>query len=199
MAENMYNGFHNMNTTTFDTGERTGGRTRQGLPLIPDTIQFLQYFLSLNPNKSFHRTELFEAVAKEFNVPATLQEAEGKTIKPLFHSQMDYIICDAVHGDREEHVSGSPRVGEPWMKRVAYATYQHITGNGTVSPKHRKQPKVSRKLVEECRVSVRTLKSLDNTKVGPYPPERILCELGGRMWNDDVIEAAIRMEFPQFV
>lgn len=183
-------------TSQFDSGFRS---EKNGLPLIPEIVRFLEHFLKTDPNKSYSRLDLIDAVAKEFQIPSVNQEAEGDSPTPLFHSRMNFIIADAVQGERADHVPGAPIIGEPWAKRIGVGIYQHITGNGVAAPKFRKSPKVPRKLVEECRVSVRILKSLDNSKVGPYPPERILCELGGRTWSDDVIEAAIKLEFPGIV
>ena len=118
------------------------------------------------------------------------QEAEGpKSTTPGYYTRLTYLISDGIQGVRRAD-------GNPFLKRIAYAVYQHVTGNGELDDATRemlrkqRSPKVSKREVELARVSVRLLKSLKS----PHDPETILCELGG-LWSDDVIEAAIKLEF----
>ena len=184
-----YDGFTMNNTISpFDSGVRS---EKNNLPLIPDIVRFLEHFLKSDPDKSYTRLDLIDAVAKEFQIPTMNQEVEGDSSTPLFHSRMNFIIADAVQGERADHVPGAPIVGKPWAKRLDVGVYQYIGGNGTALPLHRREVKVPKRLVEEARVSVRILKSLPV----PHDPETIMVELGGRVWSDDVLEAAIKLEF----
>jgi len=170
----------------FDTGNWS---EVNGLPGQQDMVNFLAWLTAAVPNKNFTRRQLMDEVAKEFEIPATAQEAEGpKSNTPGYYTRLTYLISGAVLGKWRSE-------GKPFIKRIDRSVYQHITGNGTVSPEMRSflktQPKVSKKYVEEARVSVRILKNL----TVPHSPEEIMVELGGRLWSDDVIEAAINLEF----
>jgi len=157
-----------------------------GLPGQDDIICYLEHLLSSDPNKCFTRRDLMESVIQEFGIPTVNAEAEGpKSNTTGFYTRMTYLITDAVQGKRRAD-------GNQFAKRISYGVYQHVTGNGVVSHELRKSPAVSKRMVEEARVSVRLLKSLSP----PHDAETIMCELGGRLWSDDVIEAAIKMEFP---
>jgi hypothetical protein len=178
-----------MNTATskFDSGKRS---EINGLPLIEDITRFIENLLLSSPNTSFTRLDLIEAVTNEFNIPSNLIEMLGPdSSTPLFNTRMNYIISDAIHGERENHFPGAAITGKPWAKRVALGQYQHITGNGTALKTIRRTPTVSIRLVRQAAVSVRILKKLN------HDPETIMVELGNRIWNDDVIEAAINLEF----
>ncbi len=168
----------------FDTGNWS---EVNGLPGQQDMVNFLQHLTQTDPNKNFTRRQLMDEVAKEFEIPATAQEAEGpKSTTPGYYTRLTYLISGAVLGKWRSE-------GKPFLKRIEWSVYQHITGNGTVSREMRAflktQPKVSKKYVEEARVSVKLLKDLK------YDAEAIMVELGGRLWSDEIIEAAINLEF----
>jgi hypothetical protein len=173
----------------FDTGNWS---EVNGLPGQQDIMNFMEHLTKTNPNRCFTRRQLMDEVAKEFGIPTTAQEADGPNSHTAgYYTRLTYLISDAIQGVRRAE-------GNPFLKRIAYSVYQHVTGNGELDPEmrellHKRQTvKVSKRLVEEARVSVRILKSLNP----PHDPETILCELGGKIWNDDVLEAAIKLEFP---
>lgn len=182
-----------MTTTTerksqFDTGNWS---EVNGLPGQQDIMNFLEHLTASDPNRCFTRRQLMDEVAKEFGVPATAQEAEGpKSNTPGYYTRLTYLISDAIQGVRRAE-------GNPFLKRIAFSVYQHVTGNGELDVamremiQSRRTVKICKRLVEEARVSVRILKSLNP----PHDAETIICELGGRIWSDDVIEAAVKMEF----
>jgi hypothetical protein len=125
-----------------------------------------------------------DAVAKEFNIPAAAQEAEGpKSNTAGYYTRMTYLITDAVQGKRRAD-------GNKFAKRIGYSVYQHVNGNGIVPLELKtaaSMPKISKRELGQARVSVKILKSLN------WEPERIMMELN--QWPDDVVEAAINMEF----
>ncbi len=157
----------------FDTGQWS---EVNGLPGQNDIIHYLEFLLSSNPNRCYSRSDLMNAVAREFEIPEPATEAEGpKSNTPAYYTRLTYLITDAIQGKRRAD-------GNQFAKRIALGIYQHITGNGVI---------VLPKDVEECRVSVRILKNLKS----PFSPEQIMVELSGRMWSDNVIETAINLEF----
>ena len=124
-----------------------------------------------------------DEVATEFGIPTVAQEAEGPQSQTSgYYTRMTYLITDSVQGKR--------RANAPFAKRIAFGVYQHITGSGVLPIALRKTPKVSKRLVEQARVSVRILKGLQ------HDADTILGELGGKVWSDDVILTAIKFEFP---
>jgi hypothetical protein len=130
-----------------------------------------------------------DSVIKEFGIPNANAEAEGPaSITGAFYTRMTYLITDAVQGKRRAD-------GNQFAKRICYNIYQHISGNGQLSDNikkmQRKASKLSRKLVEEARVSVRILKRLAK----PFDSDGCMAELGGRCWSDDIIQRAIEIEF----
>lgn len=177
-----------MTTTTksqFDTGNWSDVN---GLPGQDDMIHFMEHLLQSNPHKCFSRRQLMDSVAREFGIPATAQEADGpKSSTPGYYTRLTYLITDAVQGKRRAD-------GNPFAKRIGPGVYQHISGDGKLSVEFKKAPKVPKRLLDQARVSVKILKSLST----PHTPEQIFVELGGK-WPDDVIEAAIKSEFPEFV
>lgn len=173
----------------FDTGNWS---EVNGLPGQQDMLNFLSYLTSTNPDRCFTRRQLMDEVAKEFDIPAMAQEAEGpKSHIAGYYTRLTYLISDAIQGVRRAN-------GNPFLKRIAFSVYQHINGNGVVDLamreflRKRALNTVSRRHVEDARISVRILRHLNP----PMDPETILCELGGRAWSDEEIETAIRMEFP---
>ena len=166
----------------FDTGNWS---EINGLPGQDDIINYLEHLLAADPNKCHTRRGLMESVVNEFGIPIPNAEAEGpKSTTPGFYTRITYLITDAVQGKRRA-------IGNQFAKRISFGVYQHISGNGVISNELLKPRKVSKRLVDEARVSVKILKNLNP----PHDPETIMCELGGRIWSDDIIEAAIKMEF----
>ncbi len=161
----------------------SGHRTEKGLPLIPDIIKYLEFELKSDPNKSFSRLDIHNAVIGEFNIPSEVLDIKGDSQTPLFQSRINFIIADAVQGEREDHVVGSPITGEPWIKRIGLGLYQHISGPNATC----KFQGLPRKQINEAVVSVKILKNLG------WNPERIISEL--HTWSDDVVEAAIQRVF----
>ena len=175
----------------FDTGNWS---EVNGLPGQQDMLNFLEFLVSQDPNKCRTRRQLMDEIAKEFEIPSEAQEAEGpKSDTAGYYTRLTYLISGAVLGKWRSE-------GNPFLKRIARSVYQHINGNNVVSTEIQKYfktlhpPKLSKRRVEECRVSVRILKGL---KIS-HSPEEIMFELGGRIWSDDIIEAAIKDEFPAF-
>ncbi len=175
-----------MTKSTFDSGNWS---SVNGLPGQNDIIQYLEYLLLLEPNKCHTRRGLMDSVVKEFGIPDTNAEAEGpQSMTAGFYTRMTYLITDAVQGKRRAD-------GNQFAKRLSLGVYQHVTGNGIIDADLKKfkrnAPKISKKLVEEARVSVRILKSLAK----PFDADGCMAELGGRCWSDEIIERAIELEF----
>lgn len=171
----------------FDTGNWSDVN---GLPGQDDIISYLEHLFTSNPNRCFTRRGLMDEVAKEFGIPAVAQEAEGpKSHTAGYYTRMTYLITDSIQGKRRAD-------GNAFAKRIGYGVYQHISGDGVVPKELRtaaSRPKLPKREVESCRVSVRILKSLQDPKW--QDPTTILCELGGRQWSDEIVEAAINLEF----
>jgi len=172
-----------MTTTTksrFDTGKWS---PVNGLPGQDDIINYLEYLLASDPNKCFTRRGLMDSVIDEFEIPTPAAEAEGpKSNTTGFYTRMTYLITDSIQGKRRAD-------GNQFAKRLKLGVYQYITGNGVISPDLRKPKKVSKHKVDQARVSVKILKELK------WEVERIMLELGGQIWDDDTVEAAINLEF----
>ena len=173
--------------SNFDTGNWS---EINGLPGQQDILNFMQHLTSTNPNRCFTRRQLMDEVAREFDIPTTAQEAEGpKSNTPGYYTRLTYLISDAIQGVRRAE-------GNSFLKRIYFAVYQHITGNGEVDAEilkrlqARTKVKLPKREVDSCRASVRILKNLAT----PHDPETIMVELG-HLWSDDVIEAALKMEF----
>lgn len=169
-------------SSKFDTGNWSDVN---GLPGQQDILNFLQYLTASDPNKCYTRRDLMDEVAKEFEIPATAQEAEGpKSTTAGYYTRLTYLISDGIQGKRRAE-------GNAFMKRIAPACYQHITGNGVVSKEFR-NTRTTRRSVSEAMVSVNILRSLN------WDAERIYNELAGRDlmgWSDADIEAAIERVF----
>ncbi len=180
------------NTTTRKSSFDSGNWSEvNGLPGQQDIMNYLEHLTSSEPNRCFTRRQLMDEVAKEFGIPATAQEANGPNSTTAgYYTRLTYLISDGIQGVRRAE-------GNPFLKRVAFATYQHVSGNGELDVeaaeriKQQRKTKLPKRLVDEARVSVRILKSL----AVPHDPETIMVELGGRVWSDDIIEAAIKLEF----
>lgn len=172
-----------MNTITTKSQFDTGNWSEvNGLPGQDDIINYLEHLLASNPNQCFTRRGLMDAVINEFGIPATNAEAEGpKSNTTGFYTRMTYLITDAVQGKRRAD-------GNAFAKRICFGVYQHISGDGIISPELKKPKKVSARKVGEAMVSVKILKSLNHT------PEQIMCEVS-HLWDDDTIEAAINQVF----
>lgn len=171
--------------STFDSGNWS---PVNGLPGQDDIINYLEHLLSQDVNQCFTRRQLMDAVINEFGIPTTAAEAEGpKSTTSGFYTRMTYLITDAVQGKRRAD-------GNRFAKRIRFGVYQHINGNGVLPKELKPKKKLSERLVEQVRVSVRILKNL-KAPYGPYSPERVMVELGGRSWSDDVIEEAINREY----
>ena len=171
----------------FDTGNWS---EVNGLPGQQDIMNFMQHLTSTDPNRNFTRRQLMDEVAKEFTIPVDTQEAEGpKSTTPGYYTRLTYLISDAIQGVRRAE-------GNPFLKRIYFAVYQHVTGNGEVDAETMKRlqsrstVKLPKREVDSCRVSVRILKNLAT----PHDPETIMVELG-HLWSDEVIEAALDLEF----
>jgi len=173
---------NNMNTTqksNFDTGHWS---EVNGLPGQDDIINYLEHLLSVNPNQCFTRRGLMDSVINEFGIPASNAEAEGpKSNTAGFYTRMTYLITDAIQGKRRAD-------GNQFAKRICFGVYQHVTGNGVISPKLKTPKRVSVRLVNQAMVSVKILRDLNHS------PEQIICETS-HLWEDDVIEAAIEKVF----
>ena len=153
------------------------------LPLQGQVDGFLKELFPKDHTESFYLTALTDKVINHFDV-----DGEDANLK-----------YDHTHGQTSAETTRIEQLTN-WgcvhlllagiVKRTGPNEYQHITG-----PKAMYAPnRLPRRDISECRVSVRILKSL---KV-PHAPEEIMFELGGRLWSDDVIEAAIKAEFPDF-
>jgi hypothetical protein len=169
-------------SSKFDTGNWS---EVNGLPGQQDIMNFLEFLTSSDPNKCYTRRDLMDEVAKEFEIPTVAIEAEGpKSTTPGYYTRLTYLISDGIQGKRRAE-------GNPFMKRIAPACYQHITGNGVVS-KEFKNTRTSRRGVSEAMASVKILQSLN------WDEERIYNELAGQNlcgWSDADIEAAIEKIF----
>jgi hypothetical protein len=107
----------------FDTGNWS---EVNGLPGQQDIMNFLEHLTANNPNRCFTRRQLMDEVAKEFEIPAAAQEAEGpKSNTSGYYTRLTYLISDAIAGVRRAE-------GRPFLKRIAFSVYQHVTGNGEV-------------------------------------------------------------------
>lgn len=128
--------------STFDSGIRSD---INGLPPIPDIIRFMEALMEYDPNLSYTRQELTEYVADEFDIPPAVKDATEGCKTTLFQTRMNYILCDAIRGERENHISDSPIIGEPWAKRIGVNTYQHISGPDKAIPTihHESKPTTS--------------------------------------------------------
>ena len=158
----------------FDSGERS---ITCGLPREIEMFNYMRFLLESNPTRIFTRHEIEESIAQEFSIPISLMEAEGPGSKtPIFHTEISYLISDAIGGNR--------KTATPFLKRVGLAEYQHISGPAKAL---KCIPNVSKRLVNEAMVSVKMLKDLG------WEPERIMLEL--HQWSDDVVEAAIEKVF----
>ena len=163
----------------FDTGNWS---EVNGLPAQDDIIHYMEHLFASDPNKCYTRQELMSEVIKEFGIPATNAEADGpQSNTSAFYTRVTYLITDGLQGKRRAD-------GHPFIKRLSSSVYQHISGNGVITGKARKQPKVSKRLVGQALVSVKILWELNNS------PEEVICKLA-HLWNDDVIEAAIKQIF----
>ena len=155
-----------------------------GLPAQDDIINYLEHLFMSDPNKNHTRRGLMESVIHEFGIPAMAAEAEGpKSNTTGFYSRCTYLITDAIQGKR--------RAANPFAKRLTWGVYQHISGDGKIDPTVIKAPAkpVSKHQVKLARVSVKILKGLGKS------PEEIMVDLGGIVWDDLVVEVAIKQEF----
>lgn len=107
---------------------------RNNLPSIPCIVAYLESLLKEMPDLVWTDAELNEAVIEEFGIPAADVARLGDSTTPLFKTRMNYILADAIQGEREDHIPDAPIVGEPWAKRVASGQYQHVSGNGVAVP-----------------------------------------------------------------
>lgn len=172
-----------MTTTTitkspFDTGNWS---EVNGLPGQDDMIHYMEHLLASNPNQCFTRRGLMDSVAKEFNIPTMAQEVEGPQSGTTgFYTRMTYLITDSVQGKR--------RAEKAFAKRLAFGVYQHISGNGEISPDIKKaltkRAKLSNRDVKDAMTSVQILHRMN------WSPEAIILDL--HQWSDEVIEEAIR-------
>lgn len=113
----------------FDTGNWS---EVNGLPGQSDMLNFLRHLAGQNQNRCFTRRQLMEEVAKEFEIPAHVQEAEGPNSDTTgYYTRLTYLIADAVHGVRRAD-------GEAFLKRLEFNVYQHSEGDGKVSVEFRK-------------------------------------------------------------
>lgn len=171
-----------MNTTIapFDSGRRS---SVNGLPPEEDIIHFLNHLFAQDPNKCFTRKDLMREVGNGFDIPADNQEVSGPhSDRARYYTFLSYLITDTIMGTGLTN-------GTIFAKRLSFGVYQHVTGNGVISPDLRKPKKVSQHKVGQARVSVKILRELK------WEPEKIMLELGGQVWDDDTVEAAIKMEF----
>ena len=157
-----------------------------GLPNEQCMTNFLEHLTASDPNKCWTRRDLYNAIATGFDIPATVQEAEGpKSNTPAFATSVSRgVISQAIYGVRHSK-------DNPFLKRIATACYQHVSGNGVVSKEFR-TTRTSNRNVKEAIVSVKILHSLN------WDAERVFCELAGRDycgWTDADIEAAVEQVF----
>jgi len=157
------------------------------LPHEQCMTDYLKHLTSTDPNKNYQRSDIETVIAKEFAIPTSAQEALGpKSNVRQFSTSVSWIIDHAIQGIRHSE-------GDPFLKRIAYGVYQHISGNGELSIEMRERihkksfVKVSKRLVGEAIPSVKILQRLG------WEPERIVLELN--QWSDEVIEAAIKKVF----
>ena len=104
-----------------------------GLPGQQDIMNFLRHLTTQDPNRCFTRRQLMDEVAKEFEIPTTAQEAEGPQSHTAgYYTRCTYLIADAISGVRRAEADGA------FLKRLEFNVYQHVTGNGVVTPEFRK-------------------------------------------------------------
>ena len=152
----------------FETSERS---VTNGLPIEMDIFNFMRHLAESNPTLVLTRTSVKNSIVEEFHIEPEIAEAVG---------------TDALYAIR--------KTTTPFLKRVGFGEYQHISGPGSPYVKtasHGPRIKVSPKAVSEAVVSVRILKDLG------WEPERIIDEL--HQWPTHVVEAAIRKVFINFV
>jgi hypothetical protein len=169
-----------MRVSRFDTGNWSNVN---GLPGQDDMIRYLEYLLSADVDKCFSRRDLMAAVVNEFGIPVVAAEAEGPNSSTAgFYTRLTYLITDGVRGER--------RAPHQFMRRLGLSVYQHVHGNGVISPEFRQRNKVSRKEVSLAVPSVKLLRDLGQDK------ETIFCNMCDKTsWNEHVVEAAIRQVF----
>ena len=113
----------------FDTGNWS---EVNGLPGQNDMLNFLRDLAGRNKNRCFTRRQLMEEVAKEFEIPAHVQEAEGPNSNTSgYYTRLTYLIADGVHGVRRAD-------GQAFLKRLEFNVYQHVEGDGKVAVEFRK-------------------------------------------------------------
>jgi hypothetical protein len=162
--------------SSFDTGNWS---KVSGLPNEQDMTNFLEHLTASDPNECYTRLDLYDAIATEFEIPALVQEATGpNSTTPAFHTSVSRgVLSHALYGIR--HADGNR-----FLKRVALATYQHITGN---LPAFYLDQNGFRSVLEAM-VSVKLLRSIN------WDAERIYTALAGRKlcgWTDDEIQMAV--------
>ncbi len=114
----------------FDTGNWSDVN---GLPGQQDIMNFLRALTSRDVNRCFTRRQLMDEVAKEFEIPATAQEAEGpKSNTPGYYTRLTYLISDAIQGVRRAEDGGA------FLRRLEFNVYQSKDGNGEIPVEFRK-------------------------------------------------------------
>lgn len=103
-----------------------------GLPGQNDMLNFLRDLAGRDKNRCFTRRQLMDEVAKEFQIPAHVQEAEGPNSNTSgYYTRLTYLIADAIQGVRRAD-------GAAFLKRLEFNVYQHIEGDGKIAVEFRK-------------------------------------------------------------
>ena len=114
----------------FDTGNWS---EVNGLPGQQDIMDFLRDLTGRDKNQCYTRRGLMDAVAKEFEIPAHVQEIEGpKSNTPGYYTRLTYLISDAIQGVRRAEDGGA------FLRRLEFNVYQHKDGNGEIPVEFRK-------------------------------------------------------------
>ena len=102
-----------------------------GLPGQQDMVNFLRDLAGRDKNRCFTRRQLMEEVAREFEIPAHVQEAEGpKSNTSGYYTRLTYLIADGIQGVRRAD-------GVAFLKRLEFNVYQHIEGDGKIAVEFR--------------------------------------------------------------
>lgn len=112
----------------FDTGNWS---EVNGLPGQNDMLAFLRDLAGRDKNRCFTRRQLMEEVAREFEIPAHVQEAEGPNSNTAgYYTRLTYLIADAIQGVRRAD-------GAAFLKRLEFNVYQHVEGDGKIAVEFR--------------------------------------------------------------
>lgn len=103
-----------------------------GLPGQQDMINFLRDLVGRDKNRCFTRRQLMDEVAREFEIPVHVQEADCPNSNISgYYTRLTYLIADALGGVRRAD-------GAAFLKRLEFNVYQHIEGDNHIPVEFRK-------------------------------------------------------------